>query len=101
MQQHMSDKYPTPDLFMAALSLAIQRRRQELRLSQDEVATRSGLHRTYISELERHSRNFSVRSYLKLVEALEMRPSQLMLLAETIAAAREPGQDATAQEATN
>jgi transcriptional regulator with XRE-family HTH domain len=75
---------------MTALSLAIQRRRQELRLSQDEVAQRSGLHRTYISELERHSRNFSVRSYLRLVAALEMRPSQLMQLAESLATSEEP-----------
>ena len=70
---------------MTALSLAIQRRRQELNLSQDEVSKRSGLHRTYISELERHSRNFSVKSYLKLVEALELRPSELMRAAEIIA----------------
>jgi transcriptional regulator with XRE-family HTH domain len=76
---------PIPELFMTALSLAIQRRRQELSLSQDEVSKRSGLHRTYISELERHSRNFSVKSYLKLAEALELRPSELMRAAEIIA----------------
>lgn len=54
-------------------------------MSQDEVAQRSGLHRTYISELERRSRNFSVRSYLKLVSALGMKPSELMRSAEIIA----------------
>lgn len=75
---------------MAALSLALQRRRQELNLSQDEIAKRSGLHRTYISELERHSRNFSVKSFLKLVEALEMRPSDMMRSAESIANAEGP-----------
>lgn len=84
--EHMTRKQINPDLFMTALSLAIQRRRQQLRLSQDEVAHRSGLHRTYISELERRSRNFSVRSYLKLVEALEMKPSELMRSAELLAA---------------
>ncbi|HEY9790977.1 MAG TPA: helix-turn-helix transcriptional regulator [Candidatus Obscuribacterales bacterium] len=86
---------------MAALSLAIQRRRQQLRLSQDVIATRSGLHRTYISELERHSRNFSVKSYLKLVEALEMRPSELMVLAESLAtAAPDDGDNNSPKEAT-
>ena len=85
-----ANRYPTPELFMAALSLAIQKRRQELRLSQEEVAQRSGLHRTYISELERHSRNFSVRSYLKLTDALEMKPSDLMRLAEELSAHRDP-----------
>ena len=86
----MTDKHTNPDLFMTALSLAIQRRRQELRLSQDEVAQRSGLHRTYISELERHSRNFSVRSYLKLVHALNLRPSELMRAAEILASGEDP-----------
>jgi transcriptional regulator with XRE-family HTH domain len=76
---------PSPELFMTALSMSIQKRRQELNLSQEEISKRSGLHRTYISELERHSRNFSVKSYLKLVEALEMKPSELMRLAEIIA----------------
>jgi transcriptional regulator with XRE-family HTH domain len=76
---------PNPELFMTALSLAIQRRRQELNLSQEEISKRSGLHRTYISELERHSRNFSVKSYLKLVDALELKPSELMKAAEVIA----------------
>jgi|SRR6516165_9962540 transcriptional regulator with XRE-family HTH domain len=97
----MASKCSNPDLFMAALSLAIQRRRQALRLSQDVVAARSGLHRTYISELERHSRNFSVKSYLKLVEALEMRPSELMVLAESLAtAAPHDGDKKTPKEAT-
>lgn len=50
-----------------------------------EVAQRSGLHRTYISDLERRSRNFSVRSYLKLSHALEIRPSELLRLAEELA----------------
>lgn len=81
----MSSKQPSPDLFMTALSLALQRRRQQLHLSQDEIAKRSGLHRTYISELERHSRNFSVKSYLKLVAALEIDPSEMMRAAEIIA----------------
>ena len=93
------NKQTNPDLFMAALSLAIQRRRQELRLSQDEVAKRSGLHRTYISELERHSRNFSVRSYLKLVEALGLRPSELMRAAEILASGEDP-EGTQAKEAT-
>lgn len=86
----MFNKQPSPEVFMTALSLAIQRRRNELNLSQDEIAKRSGLHRTYISELERHSRNFSVKSYLKLVDALELRPSELMRAAEIIATGDSP-----------
>lgn len=92
----MMNKQVNPELFMTALSLAIQRRRQQLRLSQDEVAQRSGLHRTYISELERRSRNFSVRSYLKLVEALEMKPSELMRSAEILSSGDDDKDDSSA-----
>lgn len=83
---------------MTALSMAIQKRRQDLNLSQEEISRRSGLHRTYISELERHSRNFSVKSYLKLVDALEMKPSELMRMAEIIANGNE--EDAERKEAS-
>lgn len=75
----------TAHILVAALSLAIQQRRARLGLSQDEVAKRSGLHRTYISELERQSRNFSVRSLLLLCDALQVRPSELFRQAESIA----------------
>jgi transcriptional regulator with XRE-family HTH domain len=74
-----------PELFIAALGLSVQRRRSELGLSQDDVAQRSGLHRTYISELERHSRNFSIRSFLRISYALEMEPSDLIRAAEQMA----------------
>lgn len=63
----------------------MQRRRSALGLSQDDVAQRSGLHRTYISELERHSRNFSIRSFLRISYALDMEPSDLIRAAEKMA----------------
>jgi len=73
------------ELFIAALGTSVQRRRSALGLSQDDVAQRSGLHRTYISELERHSRNFSIRSFLRISYALEMEPSELIRTAEQMA----------------
>lgn len=74
-----------PDVLVTALSLAIQERRKELGLSQDEVAKRAGLHRTYISEVERHSRNFSIKIFMRLSSALETDPSVLMRNAEAMA----------------
>lgn len=57
--------------------LAIKQRRQELGISQEELSFRAGLHRTYISDIERGSRNPSLENIEKLAEALEISVSVL------------------------
>ncbi|MFB2876665.1 helix-turn-helix domain-containing protein [Floridanema aerugineum] len=57
--------------------LAIKQRRGELGISQEELAFRSGLHRTYISDIERGSRNPSLENIEKLAKALEISLSTL------------------------
>ncbi len=56
---------------------AIKKRRQELGISQEELAFRSELHRTYISDIERGSRNLSLENIEKLAKALEISISAL------------------------
>lgn len=75
----------TSHVMVTALGLAIQGRRKQLGLSQDELALKAGLHRTYVSEIERRSRNLSVKILVRLALALEMSPSQLMQTAEALA----------------
>jgi len=60
--------------------LAIKSWRSRLRLSQETLALRAGLHRTYISDIERGARNVSLRSVEKLADA--MRISVWALFAE-------------------
>lgn len=57
--------------------LAIKQRRGELGISQEELAFRSGLHRTYISDIERGTRNPSLENIEKLAKALEISTSTL------------------------
>lgn len=57
--------------------LAIRQRRQELGISQEELSFRAGLHRTYISDIERGSRNPSLENIEKLAKALEVSVSVL------------------------
>jgi transcriptional regulator with XRE-family HTH domain len=57
--------------------LAIRQRRHELAISQEELAERSDLHRTYISDIERGSRNPSLESIERLAKALEIKISTL------------------------
>jgi len=56
----------------SALAAAIRRERFLLRISQGELASRAGLHRTYVSDLERGARNPSIESIEKLARALHV-----------------------------
>lgn len=69
------------DMYVSALSMALEHRRRELRLSQDELAERAGLHRTYVSLIERKSCNFSIKIFMRLAFALEVDPADLMRIA--------------------
>lgn len=63
--------------FCCRLGAAIRRERFALRISQEELARRSGLHRTCVSELERGARNPSVGSIQKIAQALEVPVAKL------------------------
>src|ERR1700720_3186038 len=59
------------------LGRAIKTQRTSLGISQEELAHRADLHRTYVSDLERGARNPSVDSIDKLARALEVSLSSL------------------------
>jgi transcriptional regulator with XRE-family HTH domain len=81
----MTKRNTSSGALVTALGLAVQGRRKELGLSQEELAGRAGLHRTYVSEIERRSRNLSVKILVRLAMALNVSTSQLMQEAEDIA----------------
>lgn len=56
--------------------------RQQLGLSQEEFASRAGVHRTYVSEVERALRNISLDNIDRFAAALEMSVSDLFRVAE-------------------
>ena len=51
---------------------AVRFHRDRLGISQEELAGREGLHRTYISDVERGARNVSLESIQRLAHALEV-----------------------------
>lgn len=56
----------------------MRERRHELGLSQEELAARADLHRTYISSLEQGRRNVAIRNLVRLAEALDFDPAELV-----------------------
>jgi transcriptional regulator with XRE-family HTH domain len=56
---------------------AVKDRREELGLTQEGLAERAGIHRTYLSDVERGSRNLSLLNIERLAEALALRMSEL------------------------
>ncbi len=67
---------------LEGLTTAIIERRHELKLSQENLASISGLSRSYVSDIERRSRSFSLRNLVRLAEVLQLRPSELLNRAE-------------------
>jgi transcriptional regulator with XRE-family HTH domain len=65
-----------------AVSLVLRDQREVLSLSQSDLARKSGLHRSYIGDLERGFRNLSLKNFSRLSAALDMVPSKLLVLAE-------------------
>lgn len=73
----------------AALGRAIRKLRLDQGISQEGLAARSGLHRTYVGGIERGERNVSFGNLLKLAAALGVRLSELVALAESFVRARD------------
>ncbi len=71
--------------FLADLGEVVRKRRLALNLSQEELAYRAGVHRTYLSDIERGARNITVTVLARIAEALEVRVSRLFRLTEDIA----------------
>ena len=56
----------------------LKRCRHEKGLSQERLAELSGLHRTYISDIEGFRRNVSLRTVQRIADALEVEPYTLL-----------------------
>ena len=56
----------------------VRKYRLQQNLSKEKLAELSGLHRTYISSLEREQRNISIDNIAKIASALEIDPYLLL-----------------------
>jgi len=56
----------------------IRKRRLEMNLSQESLAKKAGLHRTYIGMIERAEKNITLVNVEKIAKALDIEPYQLL-----------------------
>ncbi|WP_307257553.1 helix-turn-helix domain-containing protein [Oikeobacillus pervagus] len=68
----MEDKY-----IKIKFGLAVKELRLSKNISQEKFAEIVGLHRTYISEVERGTRNVSLINIVKIAEGLDIKTSEL------------------------
>lgn len=60
-------------------SINVRKKRKELNLSQEELADICGLHRTYISLIERKKRNVTIKNIEIIAKGLSIELKQLSL----------------------
>ncbi|MFN0007214.1 MAG: helix-turn-helix domain-containing protein [Planctomycetota bacterium] len=78
----MPGRTTTPPL-VRAVGHALRAERERRGWSQEELCSRSGLDRTYLSGIERGARSPTLRSLIRVVEALDIPLSKVVLAAES------------------
>jgi transcriptional regulator with XRE-family HTH domain len=73
------------DDLLALFGEQLKNFRKECGISQEELALRAGLDRTYISGLECGKRNPTLKILVKLAVSLNMKPSELLMNLHSIA----------------
>lgn len=69
---------PDSDKMLAEFGARVRTARLDAAMSQEELAVASGLHRTYVSSIERGQRNVSVANVVRLARALQVSPGSLL-----------------------
>lgn len=68
--------------WLTAFGQSIAERRAYIAMTRQRLADISGVHRTYISDIERGSRNVTISTAYRIAEALELPASRLFSLAD-------------------
>lgn len=69
---------PDQCALVAVFAKNVRRKRQELGFSQEELAERAGVHRTYVGMLERGEKNVTIYNIERIALALGVEPASLL-----------------------
>jgi len=70
------------EALLTGLSHVIKQKRKEKNLTQEDLSCDVGLARGYLSDVECGARNFSMKNLVKIANGLDVKPSELIYLAE-------------------
>jgi transcriptional regulator with XRE-family HTH domain len=77
----MGRKRAKPDI-RERFGFALKARREELGLTQEDLAEKAGIHRTYLSDVERGSRNICLMNIERVAAAVSLPLSEFFRLVE-------------------
>jgi transcriptional regulator with XRE-family HTH domain len=66
------------DKLQVSLGMAIRRRREALKLSQDDFADTISMHRSYYSAIERGEKNLTLQVLSRVADGLKARLSDIL-----------------------
>jgi len=64
--------------YLEQVGFRIRERRQDLKMTQADLGTAAGLHRTFIGSVERGERNVALLSLRRIARALRVRVTDLL-----------------------
>lgn len=96
-KRHQVSKKGDADL-QRRLGAVVRTCRQQLGITQEELAWRADMHRTYIADIERGARNVTLRSVVNLAAALEVAIGDLFSYADSSVAPARGGTGAGAAQ---
>lgn len=73
-----------PSELQISLGAAIKAERQRLGVTQEELAWRADMHRTYLADIERGGRNITLKSITNLARALQVSVEKLLSYSRTM-----------------
>ena len=69
---------PKPDPVLRAFGFAVKRHREAKGLTQETLAEKADLDRTYLSDVERGTRNLGIKNVVRLANGLGITSSELL-----------------------
>ncbi len=67
-----------PDPVLRAFGFSAKKQREAKALTQETLAEKAGLDPTYLSDIERGTRNLGVKNVVRIAKALGITPAKLM-----------------------
>lgn len=84
-------KKPKKPPTLVAFGAAVRQRRTELGYSQEAFGDACGIDRSYMGGVERGDRNVTLLNVMKIIDGLEISPSEFFIVLDKISNARKKG----------